>query len=232
MAVARNSSFHRIIASVRSALEHKPRASASHTAAPHNLPIAPAARRAELFSQFGREIERVSGHFMGLLTMAEATARIATLADELKIGSAALGAGVKLDLEPAARMLAQAGVNVVRAYKNPTGERATLRDRIAAADLGIIEADYAIASTGTFAVLGTPERPNSLTLLPPMNLIIVDADRILPDLAALIDALGPDNIVSHRLALITGPSRTADIEKLIVLGVHGPRQLYAAAVWH
>jgi L-lactate dehydrogenase complex protein LldG len=94
----------------------------------------------------------------------------------------------------------------------------------------VVEADYAIASTGTFAVVATPGRPSSLTLLPPANLIFVAVDRILPDLAAVINALGPDAVMAHRIAFITGPSRTADIEKMIVIGVHGPKQLYAAAV--
>ena len=225
--------FHKIIATVRSALERKPPAIPDHAAetARQPMPIAPAARRAELSSQFARELERVGGHFMGVLTPAEACDRIVALARELNVKSAALGESVVLDLEPAARALAQTGLNLIRPWKTTGADRATLRDQIATCDLGIVEAHYAIASTGTFAVLGTPGRPNSLTLLPPVNLILVDAERIVPDLAAAIAALGPEAIATHRLALITGPSRTADIEKMIVLGVHGPKQLYAAAIW-
>lgn len=222
-----------MIASVRSALERKPQAAPSHSEAPQQIvPIATGARRAELSSQFARELERVGGHFMGVLTPAEARDQIVALTRELNVKSAALGESVVLDLEPAARALAQTGLTLTRPQKtNDDSDRAAARERIANCDLGIVEAHYAIASTGTFAVLGTPGRPNSLTLLPPINLILVDADRILPDLAAAIAALGPEAIATHRLALITGPSRTADIEKMIVLGVHGPKQLYAAAIW-
>ncbi len=52
----------------------------------------------------------------------------------------------------------------------------------------------------------------------------------MPDLAALIDRLGPAAVTANRLTLITGPSRTADIEKMIVLGVHGPRELTAVLI--
>ena len=102
---------------------------------------------------------------------------------------------------------------------------------MAGCDLGIVEADAAIASTGTLAVVGSAASPNSLTLLPPANLIMVSADRMRPDLAAAVAAIGAETFTSKRVALITGPSRTADIEKMIVVGVHGPKQLYALAIW-
>jgi L-lactate dehydrogenase complex protein LldG len=120
---------------------------------------------------------------------------------------------------------------VIRPGASGDEERASFRQRVAGCDLGIVEADAAIAATGTLAVIGTPESPNSLTLLPPANLIIVNADRMRPDLAATVAAIGAETFTSKRVALITGPSRTADIEKMIVLGVHGPKKLYALVIW-
>lgn len=226
------SAFHKIIANVRSALERRPHAQAPHNGPAHEVvPVAPAARRAELASEFARELERVNGRFIGVLSLAEARDRIVAIAGELEAKSAALGESVALDLAPVAKALERAGVTVIRTGKTNESERLALRERIANCDLGIVEAHYGIASTGTFAVVATPGRPSSLTLLPPANFIIVDADRILPDLAAVLNALGTETIINHRVALITGPSRTADIEKMIVLGVHGPKKLFAAAVW-
>lgn len=137
-----------------------------------------------------------------------------------------------MDFAPIASALEAAGIAVIRPRKVSDSERVEMRARIAGCDLAVVEADYAIAATGTCVVVSTPERPSSLTLLPPINVILVDTDRVLPDLAAAIEALGPATVAAHRVAMISGPSRTADIEKMIVLGVHGPRQLYTCAVWN
>ena len=67
-----------------------------------------------------------------------------------------------------------------------------MRARVADADLGIAEADFAIASTGTLAVVSTANRPSSLTLLPPASLVIVQIDRVMPNLAAVLAAIGPE----------------------------------------
>lgn len=229
-----STAFHKIIANVRAALDHRAAAAPVHDEpAPRAIPLAPGARRAELASRFARELERVSGRFMGVLSAAEARVRIVAAARELEVRVAAVGEGVTMDFAPLANALETAGVTIIRPRKAADdAARAEMRARLADCDLAIVEADYAIAATGTFAVVASPERPSSLTLLPPANIILVDADRILPDLAAVIGALGSETIANHRVALITGPSRTADIEKMIVLGVHGPRQLYAAAVWN
>lgn len=226
------SAFHKIIANVRSALEQKPAPAPLHNGTPTPaVQVAPVARRTELTQQFARELELVSGNFLGALTPAEARDRCVALMHELNVRHAAVGESVVLDIEAITRAMQQAGIGVIQPARTTDADRAATRERIANADIGIIEADYAIASTGTFAVVATPTRANSLTLLPPANLILVDADRVLPDLAAVISAIGVETVAGHRIALITGPSRTADIEKMIVLGVHGPKKLYAAAVW-
>ena len=158
-------------------------------------------------------------------------ARTVALAREIGARTAAIGAGLTLDTAAVSRALEQAGIAVISPGASGDAERASFRERVAGCDLGIVEADAGIAATGTLAVIGTPESPNSLTLLPPSNLIIINADRMRPDLAATVAAIGAESFTSRRVALITGPSRTADIEKMIVIGVHGPKKLYALAIW-
>jgi L-lactate dehydrogenase complex protein LldG len=225
------SAFHKIIATVRSALERNTDAAPLHSDNGALLvPSSSAARRAELTAQFGHELERVGGHFFGSITITEARERAATIAQESKTRSVIVGAGVSINEEPIAKALARNGIEVIRPNRVKGGDRAAIRDRVANCDLGFIEADYAIAATGTFCIVATAQRPSSLTILPPTNFIVVAADRILPTLADVIVAVGPERFATHRVALITGPSRTADIEKLIVIGVHGPKTLYAAII--
>ena len=66
-----------------------------------------------------------------------------------------------------------------------------MRERVANADLGIAEADFAIASTGTLAVVSNGDRPSAITLLPPATLAIVQIDRVMANLAAVLAELGP-----------------------------------------
>lgn len=225
------SAFTQVVAAVRAALEREPPAFVDHRTASPNLPATPAARRTELVAQFADELERVNGHFMGVMSPAEVCKKIVALARETRPCTVAVGAAVSLNFAPILEALERSGIELVRCSKSNDNERCGLRERLARCDLAVVEAHYAIAATGTLVVVATPERPSSLTLLPPANVLLVDAARVLPDMAAVINALGPSTIVEHRVAFITGPSRTADIEKMIVLGVHGPKDLYAAVVW-
>ena len=188
----------------------------------------------ELASQFARELQAVGGHFLGTPTPKETVARVLGVAAALNAAHGGRRRGHR-HRPRADRRRARTRRHHASSAPRPSRDdaaRAELRGKLARCDFAVVEADYAIAATGTLAMVATPERPGSLTLLPPVNVILVNAERILPDLAAALAAIGPAAIASHRLALVTGPSRTADIEKRIVLGVHGPREIHVAAVWH
>jgi L-lactate dehydrogenase complex protein LldG len=223
--------LHKIIASVKDALGVRTPDNSHDAIGPAAVPVAHSAQRAELASMFARELEDVGGKFLGILTPAELSNRIVSLARELGAKTVALGGGIALDLDAIGEALERADFRIVRTVPVADTERAAMRSRVADAELGIAEADYAIASTGTLAVVSNEHRPASLTLLPPASLVIVQIDRVLENLAAVLAALGPAGVAANRLTLITGPSRTADIEKRIVLGVHGPKSLHVIVVW-
>ena len=223
--------IHKIIASVKDALGAGARSNSHAAAASAAVPVAQSAHRAELASTFARELETVGGKFLGILTPAEVTNRIVTLAGEIGAKTVALGQGVISDMDAIGEALERADCRIVRTIPVADTERAAMRERVANADLGIAEADFAIASTGTLAVVSTGDRPSSLTLLPPASLVIVQIDRVMANLAAVLAELGPGGVAANRLTLITGPSRTADIEKRIVLGVHGPKSIHVIVVW-
>jgi L-lactate dehydrogenase complex protein LldG len=223
--------LHKIVATLKDALESSSTRD-QHGGKAATIPVAPGAHRAELATRFARELEAVGGRFLGIVTSAEMVDRVLAAARERGVKLAAIGEGVANESGAIANALSGAGITVMRTAGATDPEtRHAMRERLARADLGIAEAHYAIASTGTLAVLSTAARPSALTLLPPASLVIVQIDRVVPDLAAAIEALGPEVFATHRITMITGPSRTADIEKRIVMGVHGPKSLDVVVVW-
>lgn len=88
------------------------------------------------------------------------------------------------------------------------------------ADAGITGTIAAIAETGTLVLEAAPDQPRSLSLVPPAHLAIVHAGDIAADMSTLfgMETASPP---SERI-LITGPSKTADIEGVLIKGVHGP----------
>ncbi len=95
---------------------------------------------------------------------------------------------------------------------------------IAQCDLGITEADYLLAETGTLVLSASAEKPRAVSLVPRVHLAIVRPEMLREDMHQVF-AEAKDG---HYLVFITGPSRTADIELTVTLGVHGPKNLY---VW-
>ena len=100
-----------------------------------------------------------------------------------------------------------------------------------AADVGITNVYRLIAETGSVVVSAHPREPRSISLLPPVHIAIADRSQLLPDLFDLFDLFSPAATPSKMLppsclTLITGPSKTGDIELRLVTGVHGPGEVH------
>ena len=94
---------------------------------------------------------------------------------------------------------------------------------VAACELGVTGVDAALPETGTLLLRSSPERPRVVSLLPRVHLAIFTPAVLRADLhQAFAEAKDAGYSV-----LVTGPSRTADIELTLTLGVHGPKSLYA-----
>ncbi len=108
------------------------------------------------------------------------------------------------------------------------------RDPFFAADIGISGVEYLIAETGTLVVTTSPGQPRSVSLLPPIHIAVAERSQLIPDLFDLFAGLpkrddGTPEMPSC-LTLITGPSKTGDIELRLVTGVHGPGELHVVLV--
>jgi L-lactate utilization protein LutC len=89
---------------------------------------------------------------------------------------------------------------------------------------GVSTALYGLADTGSVVLAASPEEPRANSLLPAVHISLLAEDRILPGLPELFEAVGGD--LPSALAIVTGPSRSGDIEQKLVVGVHGPGEVH------
>jgi L-lactate dehydrogenase complex protein LldG len=109
-------------------------------------------------------------------------------------------------------------------------QRDELKEACAGADIGISSVDYALAATGSFVLLSSHNEARLVSLLPPAHIAIFPRSLILANLDELLSILPRPADQTSSMVLITGPSRTADIEQILVRGVHGPGEIYAVIV--
>ncbi len=96
-----------------------------------------------------------------------------------------------------------------------------------ACDAGVTECDALIAQTGSVLVTSRSAGGRALSVLPPHHVVLARREQLVADLPAAFELLKEkyaDNYPSM-ITFITGPSRTGDIERILVLGAHGPKKL-------
>ena len=93
---------------------------------------------------------------------------------------------------------------------------------------GVSRALYGLADTGSVVLAASSEEPRANSLLPDVHVSLLAEDRILAGLAELFEAVGAE--LPSALAIVTGPSRSGDIEQQLVVGVHGPGEVHVVLV--
>ncbi len=174
----------------------------------------PGSPDAEIEHFFG-EIKKLSGVGQRLAPD-RIDGALKTLVAEQNIRKAVLWTTPRLQFLGLPGYLRTIGVEVV----SPKADK----HQLAQCDLGITEADFILPETGTLVLRCSAEKPRAVSLLPRVHLAIINPTTLRADMHQVF-AEAKD---SHYLVFITGPSRTADIELTVTLGVHGPKNLY---VW-
>jgi L-lactate dehydrogenase complex protein LldG len=130
---------------------------------------------------------------------------------------------------PGARAVWAAGPLVTRMEASALTSRvpglsfAVSREAAAESRVGISEMEWGLADTGTVVQDATDPALRLVSTLPEIHVALLPADRILPSLADVLPKLDPGH--APYISFITGPSRTADIERVLTIGAHGPVRL-------
>ncbi len=101
-----------------------------------------------------------------------------------------------------------------------------LRALCATRTVGITGADYVIADTGSLVLLSSAQEARMISLLPPVHIAVVARSRFVSNLNQLLTILAKPAEQTSAMVFITGPSRTADIEQILIQGVHGPGEIH------
>lgn len=177
-------------------------------------PRAAGAPEAEL-EQLLAEIRKLSGVSRRLASRDELRVALADLVQAEAVKKATLWTTPDLVAWDVAGSLKALGVEIISSQAD--------KRLVAECELGVTGVDAALPETGTLLLRSAPDRPRVVSLLPRVHLAIFTPAALRPDLhQAFSEARGAGYSV-----LVTGPSRTADIELTLTLGVHGPKSLYA-----
>lgn len=179
-------------------------------------PLAYPAAEGDLVARFTRALDAVSGHVRAIAGEAD----LRSLLEEIRAAHGVRRAVISRDPECEGVADVLAGLGVAAAALTSAAQAAD-------ADLGITGAECGIALTGSIVVDAARAGGRTASLLPPLHLALLRADRIVADPGVVLRSLpARDGGLASNLVLITGPSRSADIELQLTLGVHGPRELW------
>lgn len=217
-----------IFASIRSSLAASARYDALegelHHASPPPASSVATVRSESLLDLFKESLEAVDGHCIIVNDESDVVNALTDIIKSLQ-GTRLRGQRLAIsdDIE-VERLISQADLDIYELAVTPS------KSDVFRFDVGISRVQAAIAETGTLLLDSSRERHRLVSLVPPVHIAILRETQIVGTLGEALALLRQSDQLTPIATLVTGPSRTADIELTLAIGVHGPQELYVI-VW-
>jgi L-lactate dehydrogenase complex protein LldG len=181
----------------------------------------------DLIRAFTRELEALSGH----VYVTGDTEEVIEIILQILAGHGAerilTWDQPELNLPGLDKALGEAGVVREDSHLPARGSvRQARLDRLDQVTVGLTGAQGGLADTGAIALISGPGRGRLASLLPPVHIALLAADRLYPALPAFLSAQPTAATIGSNLVFIAGPSRSGDIEMTLSMGVHGPKEVH------
>ncbi|GAA0641380.1 lactate utilization protein C [Halomonas beimenensis] len=174
----------------------------------------------ERLARFEHWIASVHGEVVHV-SRADWTVRLAEVLRDKGVRRLALGRAHPVAAEARAA-LADGEVELVDADRDIESWR---REQFELVEAGLTSTRGGVAETGSLWLWPTPDEPRLLSLVPPIHIAVLDAEAIEDTLFDVMEGQDWAAGMPTNALLISGPSKTADIEQTLAYGVHGPREL-------
>ena len=199
--------------------------------------VMPSTGPEELISKFVSEFERVSTKVWRAKNFADLDTVLAELVQGSQSGSAVISRNPllkKVNLTDRLKILGVEARVWPESPVSPEAER-LFRNACFAAPLGFTGADFGLAETGSLVVSSLTEGAQLASLAPPVHVALVLESQIVASLEEALAGVAVSRDLQspspgRSVVFITGTSRTADIEQIVVRGVHGPQQVHAILI--
>lgn len=182
--------------------------------------------KAEYWNDFETNAKAAAAEVFRVKNFAEGEAKLQELlkeyADRTGGGIMAVGGDENPALKGIYDRIAQSGAAVYT-------DKFDIYEHRATADIGISTAEFCVAETGSLCVDNYSYEARVATMLPYVNVVFVNANYVVENVSVACKIIGRVFDKGY-LGFVTGPSRTADIERVLSLGVHGPNKLLIIAV--
>jgi L-lactate dehydrogenase complex protein LldG len=200
--------------------------------------VMPAIAPENLLSKFEEELAKVSGIAHRAASAAELQEILRGILEAAKATAVVLSRNPLLAELGLAEKLRAQGKSVAEcpaANDASTESRDAYREACFSAQGGITGADWALAETGSLIVTSQTEGSQLASLAPPVHVALYRRSQLVESLDDVLERLplgrdAEDIAAGRSVVFVTGVSRTADIEQILIRGVHGPRELHAILI--